>query len=365
MKKSKAQATQVSTRITFLLIVALFANVLLFTSCDEPNDNSQNNYHNGIEQSTQDKNDHESKENSGKCMHDYTLQYSTETCTTDGFALYKCRKCGDEYKEDVYASGHSLTNGICDYCGTCIDYEPYAEWISNRSFEYNNDDSRYQFCFALKDVNDAYISCDATVELYIENENGEKVYKGTKHVGQDDYSTWYNAFNEWWGTAVYIYENEMTPGSSEDGTLYYKVIAGDNWFEYTLDISGILPTIDYVDLCHLTLPKLPYSISDQTDDDWLITKITSIEYYFEESYDNKVNLKLSFAGERTDVDLQENVSKYCEIGWKLVDEEGYVIDTGTVYSPALAPGDKFKNVEETIYGLEAGNYTLTIIGVID
>lgn len=116
-----------------------------------------------------------------------------------------------------------------------------AEWISNRSISYVDDENRYRFCFALKDKSENYISCNARVEMSIVNELGETVYSGTKTVTSSDYGEWYNIYEEWLGTAVYIYDNEITAGLCEEGTFYYKVITDDNWFEYSLEIYD-LPT---------------------------------------------------------------------------------------------------------------------------
>ena len=116
-----------------------------------------------------------------------------------------------------------------------------AVWISNRSISYQDDMRAFRFCFALKDEFETYIACNATVEMSIVNDLGEIVYQGTKYVKNSDYSEWYNVYDTWLGTAVYIYDSEITLGLVEDGTFYYKVIAGDGCFEYSLDVYD-LPT---------------------------------------------------------------------------------------------------------------------------
>lgn len=154
-----------------------------------------------------------------------------------------------------------------------------AEWISNRSISYVEDTRGYRFCFALKDKSENYIACNARVEMAIVNEVGETVYSGTKNVTTNDYGEWYNLYGEWLGTAVYIYDNELTAGLSDEGTFYYKVITDDNWFEYSLDIYD-LPT---------------YTPSFEVGEKWLVDgvwefSIDSVEYHYpcgeEDTYRN-------------------------------------------------------------------------------
>ena len=51
-------------------------------------------------------------------------------------------------------------------------------------------------------------------------------------------------------------------------------------------------------------------------------------------------------------------SETCRIAWRLKDSEGYVVDSGAVYTDALGYGERFRNLEFVIAGIETGNYTL-------
>ena len=154
-----------------------------------------------------------------------------------------------------------------------------AEWISNRSISYVDDANGYRFCFALKDASENYITCNARVEMSIVNELGETVYSGTKTVTASDYGEWYNIYGSWIGTAVYIYDNELTAELSDEGTFYYKVITDDNWFEYSLDIYD-LPTYT---------PSFEVGEKWTVDGIWELT-IDSVEYHYpcgdEDTYRN-------------------------------------------------------------------------------
>ena len=74
-------------------------------------------------------------------------------------------------------------------------------------------------------------------------------------------------------------------------------------------------------------------------------------------------MKLSFTGEKTYDAQGAGQSRVVKVGWKLYDSEGYVVDDGVAYSTSIKTGEKFKNCEDTIRGLEPGEYTLEIMGV--
>ena len=97
-------------------------------------------------------------------------------------------------------------------------------------------------------------------------------------------------------------------------------------------------------------------------------KVTEITYYFEESYDGNVELVITITGQRVDKlagsIFDDNTSYHCNIGYKLVDSDGYTVKSGEFWTPQLAPEEKFKNVSETFYGLEPGEYTLVLIDVV-
>lgn len=72
---------------------------------------------------------------------------------------------------------------------------------------------------------------------------------------------------------------------------------------------------------------------------------------------------LTFTGQKTFDSKGIGQSRQFMVGWKLYDSEGYVIKDGTAYSTSISYGEKFKNCEGSIYGLEPGEYTLEIMGV--
>lgn len=50
----------------------------------------------------------------------------------------------------------------------------------------------------------------------------------------------------------------------------------------------------------------------------------------------------------------------CWISWQLFDTDGYVVDSGTCYSPSVREGEKFKDAESVSYKLAPGTYYLEL-----
>lgn len=267
--------------------------------------------------------------------------------------------------EDDCSYGHTPSeNGYCVYCGVNA-----VEYISNRSIQH--DDGYFTFIFSLLDEYECEIAVNAIVNMRIENEDGDIVYQATKEVTTDDYSTWSNNFGkEWYAASLRIYDSEIDLGTSTNGNFIFDVtVNGDCYFdEYSLSIYDELPKIDLAAQCTLKLPSLPNVITDNSLGNYMDIKVTEIDYYFEETYGGDIELVITITGQRVDKltgsMFDDNTSYHCNIGYKLLDSDGYIVKSGEFWTPQLAPEEKFKNVSETFYGLEPGDYTLVLIDVV-
>ena len=103
-----------------------------------------------------------------------------------------------------------------------------------------------------------------------------------------------------------------------------------------------------------------YNWNDQKDN---TVKITEVTYTCEKNWDDTYDVSLYFSGEKTYDRDGNNLSDYCQIGYKIYDSEGYVIDDGTYYTPALKVGDKFRNDEESLWVVEfkTGEYLIDFL----
>lgn len=89
-----------------------------------------------------------------------------------------------------------------------------------------------------------------------------------------------------------------------------------------------------------------YDWNDKKDD---TVKVTEVTYTCEKNWDDTYDISLYFSGEKTYDRDGNNVSDSCQISYKIYDIEGYVIDDGTYYTPALKVGDKFRKDEESLW----------------
>lgn len=287
-----------------------------------------------------------------------------------------CPNCNSENPDTVK---------FCSNCGAFLEvneknnslnadnYQDYSngtvEYISNRSIQYEESTKEFVFLFSLLDANELELRVNATVEIRIENNNGEIVYSSTKYVTPDNYGTWSNNFGKSWVAAsIYIPTSEIKEGLSDSGIFYYKVYTDTNNFdEFSLSIYDNLPEKDLTKECSLKLPSLPVVVTDNSLGNYMDVKVTEITYSFEKSYDEKVELVIKIAGQRVDKltggMFDDNTSYHCNIGYKILDSDGYTVKSGEFLTPQLAPEEKFKNVSETFYELDPGKYTLVLINV--
>ncbi len=241
-----------------------------------------------------------------------------------------------------------------------------VRWITNRRFFYYERGNYYCLQFGLKSDAEEAVAAPMTVDIRIVNKAGEEVYKGTKYINVKDYSTWQQSLgSDRYVATVKIFPNEIIIGSTKEGTVYYTVYQpGYINFGETFESTNELPAVDPLDLCELNIsPAFPITVSYISSSGTInsITRIDAINYEFVKKNENEVSLTLRFTGEKTYESKGDNYSSQCRIGWKLYDEEGYVVKSGTCYTSSVEQGEKYKDSEETIYSLTPGKYSLKII----
>ena len=158
--------------------------------------------------------------------------------------------------------------------------------------------------------------------------------------------------------SITIKYDDVAVGTTNDGTLYYKVYNDYVSFdEFGEDLEKLPWTVD------VQYPTTPivvsyYSYNGKVDSS---CKITSISYEVE--YGD--SLKIYFSGEKTYDSDGASQSNSCKIGWKLYDSEGYVVEDGTCYTTSIKTGEKFKNAEAYAFDvIEQGkSYRLEILNV--
>lgn len=89
--------------------------------------------------------------------------------------------------------------------------------------------------------------------------------------------------------------------------------------------------------------------------------ITDVTYSIEERYSGDYKLILYFTGEKTYDAGGSGQSRTAKVSIKITDSDGYVVESGTFYSPSLKIGDKFRNEEKIIWDLKPGTYNIELL----
>lgn len=109
---------------------------------------------------------------------------------------------------------------------------------------------------------------------------------------------------------------------------------------------------------NISVPTVPLTcnqISILGDEIYSTVRIDNINVFRKKNFDGTYDIIINFEGEKTYGDFG-----LCLIDYKLIDSEGYIVDSGSFISNEYSTGDKFKNWEEKIYEVKPGNYTLEL-----
>lgn len=233
-----------------------------------------------------------------------------------------------------------------------------SEW---EFFKYERENV-YVIRFRLKDKNKEEITAPAEVSIRIEDESGKSILSKQYELKQDNFIEWTNWLGKKTMATICIEPEELPETETGKGTVYMTVkLSGFYEFDEVTYSTNELPKKDILKECELITEETPMEIKeDGYFGESYKVRIDEIKYEFEESWgDGEVWLKLYVTGEKTDSTKKED--EYCYIGWKLYDEEDYVVKSGRIITDKLKTGDKFRDLEEVIYSLKPGKYRLKIV----
>ena len=390
-----------------MLLTCILALVMLIVSCGSSkssNKNTINNYYDDFKQTTPVKNSETVKNNSTttqkvdtKCSHKYQSKVTKEaTCSQQGTKTFTCSLCNDSYTEViatlnhievvdkavtatctkdglsegkhcyncnkviiaqaiVKAKGHTVdANNVCTICNqqalpmTNQEIEIAKKItdirINSTSTDFTNGTNLW---IRLCDENNEQYIAPFIIEIKIINDNGKTIYNETKNITSADFQQNADPSIPVPGplAEIPILKENIVKDSVDSGTIYFKIynpgyfMTGENG-ERKGSITGLMERLE--------VPTLPVTISSTNT----ITKITNVTY--EVSGDN---LYIYLTGEKLYDSKSSSYSRACKIGWKLYDSEGYLVDSGILYTDALRTGEKFKNAK--VYCLDVIDPSLT------
>lgn len=233
--------------------------------------------------------------------------------------------------------------------------ESKVKTLKSWQFQHNSGTSDYSLFFSLLDNNDRAISASGTVDIRIEDEDGNILYSGQKSFTQYDFGNYSSELQgEQYLVNIRIKESELQKGNSSSGKVYLKVYNNDYYLFDEVNCSALycLPVKD-ISVVADGLPKevMVNSLFGELESK---LKINEVSYSVENNFTSK--LKIIVMGEKT---YGKSNSGYDIISYKIYDHEGYVADSGTIMLYSLSKGDKFKDDSVVFYNAKPGeNYTI-------
>lgn len=120
---------------------------------------------------------------------------------------------------------------------------------------------------------------------------------------------------------------------------------------------------------NIAMPKFPVESKHITYDNTVRTRclVTDASYTVKNWINGKAeSIELQLSGEKIFDIEDDELSRACQIGWKLYDNTNAVVDSGTLYTVDLKVGERFLNSSSYITAsLDPGDYRLEILNVED
>ena len=127
---------------------------------------------------------------------------------------------------------------------TYIQQAKQIAYTHNKRVWHQDDNGHFVFVFSFLDKDQKEILAPTVVEISIVNDKGETVFAGTRAIYPYDFQNWYYSDGTVRNQAtVYIWDGDITPGSSSSGTFYYKIYTPGivSFKQASLKISEDLP----------------------------------------------------------------------------------------------------------------------------
>ena len=242
------------------------------------------------------------------------------------------------------------------------EVESVLSYIGSRSVDYESANLRHRVFWGFSDQDNYPMIVDANITISIVNKHGETVYNKTTFVDSSYYTTW---TNKYWDSdhllgCIYINDSEITPGSSDAGTISISAEAeGLSFSEETLDIFNL--PIKALDLTLVN--ELPQKINEYGLRNQLQTTVTvqNVEYDYQYyNYSDTVTLTVHYTT-KLDYSYKGKDVSYSYLGYKLTDSNGIVVSGGNQQLDQATVGDVFTS-DQIIFDLSLKeSYTLELM----
>ena len=234
---------------------------------------------------------------------------------------------------------------------------PEVSTIGDRQVNYNDAEQKFEVLWVFRDQNKNAMKVEADIKIVIENKNGEEVYNKVTHVTKKDYTEWsFSGRDEQLLMGcVYIPIEDITPGSEDEGVLTLSAEGeGFSFDESSYNVYD-LPLRQ----AQVKLPDVPLRVSDLHYNGEIDTTIEITEIITEFKDDDLI---LKFKCTMVYNSDGANEAQTGRFGYRLVDEDGVIEDSGTIYTDSLRVGDT-AYAEKKFYGFDVDfskDYTLEL-----
>lgn len=240
------------------------------------------------------------------------------------------------------------------------DNSDNVQYIGERSVDYEEETKQFRVFFSLSDSNENQIDASGTATINIQNDNGESVYSKDITFTKDDFSSWTNAYRDDgnYMACLYIPITDISTGTIESGILSLEVELSDGRYfdKKEIKISSNLPLKGIT----ISLPSVPntYKQYNYKNELKYEVQVKELSYKLGNCYDGKQSVTISLKVEM--LAGCANTAASSQIGYSLIDSNGIVVDSGTIFNTSLFNGETTVT-EKTIMNLKVGeNYTLKL-----
>lgn len=260
-----------------------------------------------------------------------------------------------------------VTNGF-DNDSSDYEYEDSTpvstiQYISNRSAQYNEEDKQYVVFFALEDNFKKFVSATGTATIVIKDDSGIELYSENLPFTPDDFTSWSNKFwdNDRYMCGLYINRSDIKGSSSSTATLTLSVILEDGTYFDPYNIQLFDLPIKQISIKLPSFPKRIYNYTYRGTTEKIID-VTNIKYETTTNYDGKSTVEFT-ATVSLVANYSTSTSSYSEIGYKLKNSNGVIVDSGTTYVDPMAVGETVLE-KFSIYNLDPNEtYSMTLENV--
>jgi transcriptional regulator with XRE-family HTH domain len=141
-------------------------------------------------------------------------------------------------------------------------------WISDWRFQYYADEDAYVLLFQLADKDKIPMAANGTVEIQIINDHNVSVYKKTHTFTASNFENWiYDETDQMYVASIYISPQSIAKGSTQFGTVHFKVYGDSFEFEECTEYAIDLPVGEYS-------PNVPKQEGSYNDNSPSVTEST-------------------------------------------------------------------------------------------